>query len=129
MGAMLCYLWRGQISDYKRLNAAKFEVLNAMAPQVQFADARQSFEPFRREWEILEAQKVVIRQRGGRSAVLQSSKVELLVPMAFLALYVVVLAVVSALIVANWSVLRKDAFNLPVSEAMAGSRANCSGNC
>ena len=31
MGALLCVLWTGQIRDFKELNAAKFEVLNAMA--------------------------------------------------------------------------------------------------
>ncbi|MET1112447.1 MAG: hypothetical protein ABWX67_13070 [Allosphingosinicella sp.] len=129
MGAMLCYLWRGQISDYKRLNAAKFEVLNAMAPQVQFEDTRRSFEPFRREWEILEAEKVVIKQRSSRIAVLQSSKVELLIPMAFLSLYLVVLAVVSVVVITNWNVLHKDAFSLPATENTAKTLPRCSGNC
>ncbi|MGA9582525.1 MAG: hypothetical protein WBR13_11225 [Allosphingosinicella sp.] len=129
MGAMLCYLWRGQISDYKKLNNAKFEVLNAMAPRVQFDDARKSFEPFRREWEILAAQKVVVKPQGGRIAVLQSSKVELLIPMAFLALYLIVLMVVLILIAVNWSVLQKDAFSLPAAERVAELRRDCSDNC
>lgn len=129
MGAMLCYLWRGQISDYKKLNAAKFEVLNAMAPYVQFDDSRKSFEPFRREWDILEAQKVVVTQRDGRIAVLQSSKVELLIPMAFLLFYLVVLGVVSIVIVTNWTALQKDAFSLPSVERSGDAPPHCNGNC
>ncbi len=59
MGMLLCTLWIGQIRDFKALNNAKFEVLNAMAPLVQFGanDDRISATPFAREWEILKSKE------------------------------------------------------------------------
>jgi hypothetical protein len=130
MGAMLCHLWRGQILDYKKLNNAKFEVLNAMAPHVRFDDGAHSYEPFRREWEILESQKVAIKPRGARIAVLQSSRAELLIPAAFLSLYLLVLGVVALMIAVNWSALRKNAFGLPPSGPVSASTTpTCNGNC
>jgi hypothetical protein len=57
MGAMLCHLWRGQIMDYKKLNNAKFEVLNSMAPNVRFEAGGQSYEPFRRSGRFWRAKR------------------------------------------------------------------------
>lgn len=60
MGIIFCTLWIGQIRDFKSLNNAKFEVLNAIAPRVAFGkedDERISATPFAKEWEILQRQE------------------------------------------------------------------------
>ena len=48
--------------------------------------------------------------------------------MAFLSLYVLVLAIVSIVIVTNWDTLQKDAFNLPAIER-SGAAPQCSDDC
>src|SRR4051812_6800532 len=57
MAILFCALWVGQIRDFKKLNNAKFTVLNAMAPQIEFdldhPGAVGSFCPFDREWKKL----------------------------------------------------------------------------
>ena len=53
LGILMCTLWFFTIRDYRRLNSAKFEVVNKM-------EQRLPFQPYDREWEILS------KGKGGR---------------------------------------------------------------
>src|ERR1022692_2522185 len=59
MAAVFCALWVGQIKDFKKLNNAKFSVLNEMAPRLEFdpenPGAVVSFLPFEKEWEAMKS--------------------------------------------------------------------------
>jgi hypothetical protein len=54
MAVLFCALWVGQIRDFKKLNNAKFMVLNDMAPHLEFdpnnPGAVVSYCPFEKEW-------------------------------------------------------------------------------
>ena len=50
LGILLCILWFYTICDYRRLNSAKFEVINEMEKHLPQR-------PFDREWEILRKRK------------------------------------------------------------------------
>jgi hypothetical protein len=104
MGILLCALWKGQIRDFKDLNSAKFEVLNAMAPLVQF-DATEtvvSAIPFMREWDILKAKEATREVEAMRIVALRSSNAELLVPTAFRWLFVLIMCAALATAIVNW---------------------------
>ena len=53
MAVLFCQLWVAQIRDFKRLNDAKFDILNRMAPLLAFdssgATPIYSFRPFERD--------------------------------------------------------------------------------
>ena len=57
MACAFCLLWIGQIRDFKRLNTAKFDMLNAMAPDIEFDTEHPgllvSYQPFDKEWKGL----------------------------------------------------------------------------
>src|SRR2546421_4899522 len=95
MGALLCALWIGQIRDFKDLNSAKFEVLNAMAPLVRFGptDDRISYEPFSNEWKILQNKEATREVSAMKIVALRSSNAEFLVPTAFRWLFVLIIGV------------------------------------
>lgn len=58
ISGVFCALWKEEIIKYKKINAAKFDVINKMAPHVDF-DIKSphtrvvSYEPFLKEWDIL----------------------------------------------------------------------------
>ncbi len=108
MGAIFCTLWIGQIRDFKSLNNAKFEVLNAIAPRVAFGegdDGRVSATPFAKEWEILQRREETRAIETPHIVALRSSNIEYLVPKAFRLLFI------ASVVVAGWVVLRNwDAF-------------------
>src|SRR5438270_3003109 len=61
IAASYTQLWLAQIRDYKRLNTAKFGVLNEMAPHVAFSNQQSdkdvnivSCNPFQKEWEKIQ---------------------------------------------------------------------------
>jgi hypothetical protein len=113
MGALLCSLWTGQIRDFKDLNAAKFEVLNAMAPSVRFGadDALTSATPFEREWEILKSRESTREVTAMNIIALRSSNAEFLVPTAFRWLFSLIMAAALVIIVTNWTVLTNSIFD------------------
>lgn len=84
---LFCTLWLDQIQDFKALNGAKFNVLNDMAPKIDFdaatPDVLQSFEPFKREWEMLEQMKALDELAKSNRLALKSSNIELFMPKAF----------------------------------------------
>jgi hypothetical protein len=99
MAVLFCQLWIAQIRDFKRLNDAKFDVLNRMAPQVVFDISKPaeivSFRPFEREWDRLKAEGAVDEVRKLNVLALKSSHMEQFIPRAF---QIVFIAVVGALI-------------------------------
>ena len=95
MAVLFCSLWIGLIRDYKRLNNAKFDVLNAMAPQLKFSaepnDVRISFEPLKKEWDRLQQAEALQEVSSINVIALKSSNIEYLIPKAFRLLFVVVI--------------------------------------
>jgi hypothetical protein len=67
MAILFCALWVGQIRDFKKLNNAKFMVLNDMAPNLEFdiknPGAVVSYRPFEREWDKLSELSALERGR------------------------------------------------------------------
>lgn len=95
MAAVYAKLWLKQILDFKSLNTAKFEVLNEMAPLLKFGfegDEEKkvlSYEPFRREWDILKKLNALQTPRNQRFQIkaLKSTNEELFVPNAFFMIF------------------------------------------
>ncbi len=95
MAILFCELWLAQIRDFKRLNDAKFDVLNRMAPLLDF-DASQpgsvrSYRPFEREWERLKDEGAVDKVRKLNIIALKSSHMEQFIPRAFQFVFVAVI--------------------------------------
>lgn len=86
LAVLFCRWWWRQLVSYKQLNSAKFEVLNQMAPLLVFPEATeprcQSYEPFRREWEILKEKQSL--ERFGKGFALAASPSEITVPVSFM---------------------------------------------
>jgi hypothetical protein len=97
MAFFFCNYWIKQIDDFKALNTAKFKVLEKMAPNVIFegpngpSNAR-SFEPFKKEWEDLEAARALqpLPGRVQRVLALKSTRQEYFLPMAFRLLFLII---------------------------------------
>ena len=98
---LFCMLWVGQIRDFKRLNDAKFKVLNEMAPRLGFEPVGQtqvlSFRPLEREWDKLLAASAAKPVKGLNLVALSSSSLEVFMPVAFGVLFAVVLTLVATL--------------------------------
>lgn len=117
LGFVFSWLWVGQVIDYKKLNAAKFTVLNAMVPLVQFPDGCVSYEPFRREWDALKAadNRTAIRIPWLNTEALRSSNAELITPIAVMVAFLTTAAVVLLIAVTNFSTLKERALTFPAS--------------
>jgi di/tricarboxylate transporter len=106
MAILFCLLWIGQIRDFKNLNNAKFSVLNAMAPRVDFdtdnPGAVRSFCPFDKEWTKLTDLQAVQEVGASNIIALKSSNMEYFIPKAFGALFCAILAVLVVLVVSHW---------------------------
>lgn len=104
MAAVYARLWLKQILDFKSLNTAKFEVLNEMAPLLKFISENGedkkvvSYEPFRREWDILKNLNALQAPKNQRFKfkALKSTNAELFVPNAFFVIFLST-AIMSAL--------------------------------
>src|SRR5256885_6701888 len=92
MAILFCQLWLAQIRDFKRLNDAKFEILNQMAPQLEFDTSQpgriRSYRPFEREWERLKQEGAVDRVRKLKIIALKSSHMEQFITRAFQLVFV-----------------------------------------
>lgn len=101
LAALFCRWWWRQLVSYKQLNSAKFEVLNQMAPLIVFAEnidpAFKSYEPFRREWEILKRKQSL--EKFGKGFALSASLSEITVPVSFMASFFVIFATCLAMII------------------------------
>jgi hypothetical protein len=110
MAFLFCWLWIGQIRDFKKLNAAKFVVLNKMAPRISFGagheDDRVSFEPFKKEWEELKAHDGLATDRRTTMQALRSTNVEYWIPIGFVMLFGTTAILAVTLFLANWGKLQ-----------------------
>jgi hypothetical protein len=106
MAMLFCGLWVGQIRDFKKLNNAKFSVLNEMAPRVEFDSANPdhlvSYRPFEKEWDKLSQLDAL--EEVGRSNIiaLKSSNMEYFIPKAFAGLFGGIFVVLCLVIVLGW---------------------------
>ena len=88
-------LWLAQIRDYKRLNTAKFEVLNEMAPNIAFSEQKFSSEvdiisskPFEKEWDKVKDLGGLQNKRRFNIIALKSSNQEYFVPQALFTIFI-----------------------------------------
>jgi len=117
-GVFFCIYWLKEITAAKLLNAAKFEVLNSMAPNVMFENDAISYEPFRREWEKVIDNRGVrrVKKLEGRPA-LSSSGAELFLPRALeLVFFLIGIAAITSALVALASPTARP--YLPISPPM-----------
>jgi hypothetical protein len=106
MAILFCSLWVGQIRDFKKLNSAKFDVLNEMAPRVEYDSERPgaivSYRPFEKEWTKLNALNALDEIRSSNIIALKSSNIEYFIPKAFAVLFAAILAVLLIVVILNW---------------------------
>lgn len=106
MAVLFCALWIGQIRDFKKLNNAKFSVLNAMAPNLEFDSEKPglvvSYCPFEKEWTKL-AELNALEEVGKANIVaLKSSNIEYFIPKAFGVLFAGILIALLMVVASNW---------------------------
>src|SRR6266478_8052234 len=89
MATLFCFLWVGQIRAFKKLNNAKFEVLNQMAPDLEFDPDKPgvlvSYRPFEKEWTRLSETNSLEELGKSNIVALKSSNMEYFIPKAFAA--------------------------------------------
>jgi hypothetical protein len=104
---LFCSYWIKQIDDFKALNTAKFAVLEEMAPVILFDSAgnppsAKSFEPFRKEWQHLQAARALqpLPNRVQRTLALKSTREEYFLPHAFRILFaaIFIMTIIFALV-------------------------------
>lgn len=120
MAIIFCSVWIGSILQAKELNTAKFEVLNAMAPRIRFGndakDERVSFEPFQKEWKILENRKQLVKVTDTNIIALKPSNIEFLLPQAFRALFASIIGLALIVFILNWNlIVSTPPLSLPVT--------------
>ena len=97
MAILFCALWLAQIRDFKKLNNAKFGLLNEMAPRLELDPEHPGkFEPFcplEKEWKKLTELNATEEMSSVRIVALKSSNSEYFIPRAFQIIFVAVLAV------------------------------------
>jgi len=94
LGVLFSSFWIRQIADYKSLNAAKFTVLNNIAPNVAFSPPSQvedvvSADPFKKEWELLEKMNALREVTSRNLIALKASNIEFYLPKALRATYII----------------------------------------
>lgn len=106
MAVLFCALWVGQIRDFKKLNNAKFTVLNSMAPNVEFdpenPGAIVSYCPFEKEWNKLSELNALDEVGKANIVALKSSNIEYFIPKAFGVLFAAVFVALLVVTVSNW---------------------------
>jgi len=109
MAILFCMLWINSILSAKALNKAKFDVITEMAPLVKFSnepnDERKSFEPFRREWELMEERKHLEKIHDTNIIALKSSNIEYLIPKVFLWIFGGIIFLMLIVLILNWGVV------------------------
>ncbi|MFD5846833.1 RipA family octameric membrane protein [Streptomyces chartreusis] len=109
VACFMCFYWLKQIDDFKALNTAKFEVLNAMAPLVTFegpngTSSAQSFNCFDKEWrELARAQALQPSSSNTFVRGLRSSSAERFIPRAFGAIFALIFLSVVVFSALSWS--------------------------
>jgi len=88
---VFCSLWIGQITDFKKLNRAKFDVINNMASKLYFENSVVvSYEPFDKEWKkLIEIDALQAKPKNNIIA-LKSTNAEYFIPKAFRILFLII---------------------------------------
>lgn len=93
---LFCSLWIGQITDFKKLNQAKFEVINEMASNLKF-DSNidkdidiKSYEPFDKEWTKLSKINALQSVSSNNIIALKSTNSEYFLPKALRIIFILV---------------------------------------
>jgi len=106
MAVLFCALWVGQIRDFKKLNNAKFTVLNDMAPVIEFDLEKPgiivSYCPFDKEWKKLTELNALDEVGRSNILALKSSNIEYFIPKAFAALFLAILIALVTITLMNW---------------------------
>lgn len=109
MAVLYCSLWIGQIRDLKKLNNAKFNIINNMANHVSFGDGKNeklvSFKPFEKEWAALEVGNTAEQMESIDIVALKSSNIEYLIPKAFRVLFILIMIAAPFEAYRNYNVL------------------------
>lgn len=92
---VFCSLWIGQINDFKKLNQAKFDVINKMATNIKFGENQDivSYEPFDKEWKILSEINALQEKTKHNIIALKSTNTEFFIPKAFRIIFFIILLV------------------------------------
>ena len=118
MAILFCSLWIGQIRDFKSLNNAKFEIINSMAPHVEFDPDHPgtitSFCSFEKEWKRLEEVKALQEASKTNFIALKSTNIEYFIPKAFIVLFVAIILAVSIFMLPNRTEYTKNATETPL---------------
>ena len=98
LAIFFCSLWIGQIQDFKKLNSAKFEVMNEMAENLFFTHSENdinvvSFKPFEKEWQKLSTMNALQKENKSHLTALKSSNTEFFIPKAFRLIFTTILIV------------------------------------
>lgn len=114
MAMLFCTLWVSSILNAKALNKAKFDVLTEMAPLVKFSnepnDERESFEPFQKEWKLMEERNHLIELHETNIIVLEPSNIEYMIPKVFFRVFAGILLITFMALIFNWGVV----FSTPI---------------
>lgn len=106
MAVLFSALWVGQIRDFKKLNNAKFAVLNAMAPNVEFDPEKPglvvSYCPFEKEWTKLNELNALDEVGKSNIVALKSSNIEYFIPKAFGVLFAGIFIALVIVTVSSW---------------------------
>lgn len=106
MAMLFCVLWVGQIRAFKKLNNAKFEVLNEMAANLEFDLDKPSilisYRPFEKEWTKLSETNALEEIGKSNIVALKSSNIEYFIPKAFGALFGAILLALTLMVAFNW---------------------------
>ena len=106
MAVLFCALWVGQIRDFKKLNNAKFAVLNAMAPDLEFDPEKPgtvvSYCPFEKEWAKLTELNALDEVGKANIVALKSSNIEYFIPKAFGVLFTGIFIALVIVTLSNW---------------------------
>lgn len=103
IATIYCLLWIGQIDDFKSLNKAKYDVLGQMTKHLSFSDSaddpRKSFDPFEKEWRIIERDRGLAEIYTRKIVALRSSNIEYMIPRSFIFIFAVVIPICLAVII------------------------------
>jgi hypothetical protein len=126
MAVLFCILWVGQIKDFKKLNNAKFTVLNAMAPNVEFYPERPgtvvSYCAFEKEWNRLSELNALDEVGKSNIVALKSSNIEYFIPKAFGVLFATIFVALLIVTISNWPPTKLVQSPSPTGTSSQGNR-------
>ena len=106
LAVLFCSLWIGQVKDFKKLNSAKFDIINKMAEKLHFDCSDllieiKSYKPFAKEWEKLIEIDALQEKHKSNLVALKSSNIEFFIPKAFRIIYIIIMSLSLVTIIIN----------------------------